>query len=47
MEKLDIKIVNGQLVTSAGALSVDVGVKDGKIAAIGDRENRARLSLEA
>jgi allantoinase len=36
MAGFDLKLVNGQLVTSAGVSAVDVGIRDGSIAAIGD-----------
>jgi len=36
MAKLDLKIANGRLATSTGVFLVDVGVKGGKIASIGD-----------
>ena len=36
--KLDLKIVNGRLATSAGVFPVDIGVKGGKIAGIGQWE---------
>jgi len=34
MAKLDLKVVNGRLATTAGVFPVDVGVKGGKVAAI-------------
>jgi allantoinase len=36
MAKLELKIVNGRLATVAGVFPVDIGVRDGKIAAVGD-----------
>jgi len=35
MEKLDLKIAGGRLAASAGVWDVDIGVRDGKVAAIG------------
>ena len=37
MKKFDLKIVNGDLATSAGVFKVDIGLSQGKIAAIGQR----------
>ena len=36
MAKLDLKLANGRLATSAGVHSVDIGIRAGKIAAIGE-----------
>ena len=36
MAKLDLKLANGRLATSAGVHPVDIGIRDGKIAAIGE-----------
>ena len=36
MSKLDLKIVNGHLATSAGVFPVEIGIKEGKIASIGE-----------
>jgi allantoinase len=36
MSKLDLKLANGRLATSAGVHPIDIGVRGGKIAAIGE-----------
>jgi adenine deaminase len=36
MAGFDLELVNGRLATSAGIFAVDIGIRDGSIAAIGD-----------
>ena len=39
MAKLDLKLANGRLATSVGVHPVDIGIRAGKIAAIGEWGN--------
>jgi len=39
MAKFDLKIVNGRLATTTGVFPVDIGVKEGRIVAIGKQGN--------
>src|SRR3989304_5397479 len=47
MTKLDLLIKNGTAVTENGAVRCDVGVKDGRIAALGDNLGDAAETIDA
>jgi dihydropyrimidinase len=47
MAKLDLKIVNGTVATAADVFSCDIGVRDGRIAILGDELPPAEETIDA